>query len=140
MTLALLYLNKRIEDTDNEKLSVVTALKILNEEQHRISRGHSSPDILDEPELSSIKKTKTSRINITESSGLQIASNVINLEDKLGSKASHAHGLKTSNRFQVLSEISEENNDEQRGHRGRENPTTTVMGDSTQTNDLNNDE
>ena len=53
MTLALSYLNKKIEDTDNEKLSVVTALKILNEEQHRISRDHSSPDILDEPDLSS---------------------------------------------------------------------------------------
>ena len=62
------------------------------------------------------------------------------MEDKLGSKASHAHGLKTSNRFQVLSEISEDNNDEQRGHRDRDNPTTAVMGDSAQTNNLNNDE
>ena len=55
-----------------------------------------------------------------DSSGLQRARDVINLEDKSSKQASHAHSLKTSNCFQVLSEISEENNDEQRGHRYRE--------------------
>ena len=51
MTLALHYLNKKIKDTENDKLSLVTASKISNEEQHCLSRGHSSPDILDEPEI-----------------------------------------------------------------------------------------
>ena len=69
MTLTLSYLNKNIEDTGNDKLSVVTVFKILNEE-HRISKGHSLLDILDESDLLPVWKTKTSRTNISEFSGL----------------------------------------------------------------------
>ena len=44
MAYALSDLNKKVEDTENEKLSLVTALKVLQEEQMRDSNDHSRAD------------------------------------------------------------------------------------------------
>ena len=41
MAYALSDLNKKVEDTENEKLSLVTALKILHEEQISDFKDHS---------------------------------------------------------------------------------------------------
>ena len=44
MALALSDLNRKVEDTENEKLSLVTALKILHEEQANDFKDHSRAD------------------------------------------------------------------------------------------------
>ena len=44
MALALSDLNRKVEDTENERLSLVTTLKILHEEQANDLKDHSRAD------------------------------------------------------------------------------------------------
>ena len=97
MALALSDLNRKVEDTENEKLSLVTALKILHEEQANDLKDHSRPD----------GWQKNSKVNKARSNAT--SKEVINID--LGTNEQvNGTGVVIRNRYEPLNSEVLENN------------------------------
>ena len=107
MAYALSDFNKKVEDTENEKLSLVTALKVLQEEQIRDSNDHSRAD----------RWQKNSKANKTRMN--KVVKDVINIDL---STNNHVVGsdVITRNRFEPLSREESESKNSSRTPDGQD--------------------
>ena len=120
MSLVLSDLNKKVKDTENEKLSLVTALKILYEEQKRTPQDkdqiHTHANLgkqtnnNGEQTYSTVGKNKSSKkIQLSP----KITKEVINLDS---TTSDQSYIVATRNRYEVLgNELPNGNNDNNSG-------------------------